>query len=217
MHVLAHTRIIGKQLGQRHRKIVGIARGEAQSLQARQICHLPQQLHKRAGVGRRKTASRNQIKAIRINILSEQHNFFRAAGDQQSALRQNLLRPARNFPPTGKGNNAKGAEVIAALDDVDETCDFIFAGQRRRSHLWAAMNVGIVIMIMMLAGLFCARLIEANGHRWTGFLFQQRRKVSNFSRSNNDVNLGGRLKKLGAFGLGHTSGHNNLHAGPLFF
>ena len=58
-----------------------------------------------------------QILAIGIHILPQQGDVLDTAGDQLTALLQNVLGLAAALPAPDVGDNAVGAEVVAAIHD----------------------------------------------------------------------------------------------------
>ena len=58
-----------------------------------------------------------QILAIGVDVLPKKGDFLRAALNQRPALCENVLRLTAAFPPTDVGDDAVGAEIVAAVHD----------------------------------------------------------------------------------------------------
>ena len=60
-----------------------------------------------------------QILTVGVHILTQQGNLLGASGNQLPALLQNILRLPAPLPAPDIGDNAVGAEVVAAVHDGD--------------------------------------------------------------------------------------------------
>ena len=60
---------------------------------------------------------------VRIDILAQQNNFLEAACAQVFQLGKDALRFARALAPTGIGDYAIGAEIVAPAHDADISAD----------------------------------------------------------------------------------------------
>ena len=60
-----------------------------------------------------------QILAVGIDVLAQKGDVPIALGNHLPDLRLHILRPAAPFPATDVGDDAVGAEVVAAVHDAD--------------------------------------------------------------------------------------------------
>src|SRR5438552_7905172 len=73
--------------------------------------------------------------SIVVDVLAEQHHLSRSVAYRLPALSENRLHRGVDLATPDPGNDAEGAVVVAALDDVDVVADSRPSGHRQRLAL----------------------------------------------------------------------------------
>ena len=88
--------------------------------------------------------------AIGIDILSEQHDLFDTIADKRSDFFDDILRLPAPFPASGVRNDAVGAEIIAAVHDVDKRLVTVKSVCRQTLHDLAAVLPYSQLLLFLL-------------------------------------------------------------------
>ena len=78
-----------------------------------------------------------------IHVLAEQHDLQRAAGDQSLGFGDDVRERPRDFGAAGVGNDAIGAEFVAAFLNGEEGRGADFPPRRQRAELGGGGHVGV--------------------------------------------------------------------------
>jgi hypothetical protein len=144
---------------------------------------------------------------VGIDVLTEQRDLARAAGDQALGLGDDFGDRARLLGAAGIGHHAEGAELVAALLDREEGRDTL-----GRCRLGQVVELG-----------FDRKLDVEHPARalLAGRAGDQLRQTVVGLGAEHQIDLGRAAQDLRALRLGHATGHRNGHApaglgvGPL--
>ena len=137
---------------------------------------------------------------IGVDVLAQQRDLAHAARHQIARLGQKPLRRTADFGPARIGDDAKGAELVAALLHGQK-------GGRPAQHPAVRQVVELVL----------GREFGVDGAGTLPHGLQHRGQAVIALRADDQIDHRRAAQNLGTLGLGDTAGDGNLHAGFCLF
>ena len=75
--------------------------------------------------------SRRQVAAVAVDVLAQQRHLAHAVGGQRLGLGEQLAGIAADLAPAGRGDDAVGADAVAALGDLQPALELALAPGRQ--------------------------------------------------------------------------------------
>ena len=180
---------------QRRRELVGVAGGVAQALNARNLGHVFQQGGKVGHLGAQGRLSADHARAVGVDVLPQQGDFFHALIGQSGHFNQHVFKRAADLFASGVGHHAVAAIFRTAFHDADKGGGAVHARGRQVVKLFDFRKADIDLR---------AILGIARG--------QHLRQAVQRLRAKHHVHIRRARDDGRAFLAGHAAAHANEHA-----